>query len=241
MYRGNKLAKRKLIKRLFSFKQLFNFVPEMEKNEALSDKQIHIIDVAEKLFAEKGFEGTSVRDIAHEADVNIAMISYYFGSKEKLLEAVFARRSAMITQQLTMVLDNKKLAPIDKVYLLIDFYIDQIIRNQHFHKIMVREQIAGRESSVGKAIAQIKSTNQSLIKQLILEGQKKRVFKHRIDVSMMMMTLIGTANQMISAQQHYRILNDLEDMPDDQFETLIHKKLSVHLKNLFKAVLTYES
>ncbi|MBS1589727.1 MAG: TetR/AcrR family transcriptional regulator [Bacteroidetes bacterium] len=213
----------------------------MEKNEALSDKQIHIIDVAEKLFAEKGFEGTSVRDIAHEADVNIAMISYYFGSKEKLLEAVFARRSAMITQQLTMVLDNKKLAPIDKVYLLIDFYIDQIIRNQHFHKIMVREQIAGRESSVGKAIAQIKSTNQSLIKQLILEGQKKRVFKHRIDVSMMMMTLIGTANQMISAQQHYRILNDLEDMPDDQFETLIHKKLSVHLKNLFKAVLTYES
>jgi len=52
----------------------------------LNDKQIHILQMAEKLFAENGFDGTSIRDIAKEANVNIAMISYYFGSKEKLLE-----------------------------------------------------------------------------------------------------------------------------------------------------------
>ncbi|MEO6348401.1 MAG: TetR family transcriptional regulator, partial [Aquaticitalea sp.] len=56
---------------------------------SLNDKQIQILEVAEKLFAEHGFDGTSVRQIAHEADINIAMISYYFGSKEKLLEALF--------------------------------------------------------------------------------------------------------------------------------------------------------
>ena len=54
-----------------------------------NDKQIAIINTAEKLFALNGFDGTSVRDIAHEAGVNLAMISYYFGSKEKLMEAVF--------------------------------------------------------------------------------------------------------------------------------------------------------
>ena len=52
-------------------------------------KQMQIINVAEKLFAEKGFAATSVRDIANEADVNVSMISYYFGSKEKLAEALF--------------------------------------------------------------------------------------------------------------------------------------------------------
>ena len=57
-----------------------------------NDKQIQIIETAEKLFADKGFSGTSVRDIADEADVNLAMISYYFGSKEKLLEALFTHR-----------------------------------------------------------------------------------------------------------------------------------------------------
>ncbi|HNO01068.1 MAG TPA: TetR family transcriptional regulator, partial [Chitinophagaceae bacterium] len=40
---------------------------------------------AEKLFAEKGYNGTSVRDIAEKAGINLAMVSYYFGSKEKLL------------------------------------------------------------------------------------------------------------------------------------------------------------
>jgi len=55
--------------------------------EGYSEKQLGILLVAERLFADKGFHGTSVRDIAQEADVNIAMISYYFGSKDKLLEA----------------------------------------------------------------------------------------------------------------------------------------------------------
>ncbi|WP_431212540.1 TetR family transcriptional regulator [Puia sp. P3] len=54
----------------------------------MSDKREHILTSAEKLFAEKGFDGTSVRDIAQLAGVNLAMISYYFGSKEKLLEAL---------------------------------------------------------------------------------------------------------------------------------------------------------
>ena len=49
---------------------------------ALSEKQLHILLVAEELFALHGFDGTSVRDIAEKAGVNLAMISYYFQSKE---------------------------------------------------------------------------------------------------------------------------------------------------------------
>jgi AcrR family transcriptional regulator len=49
-----------------------------------NDKQIKIMEAAEELFAEKGFSGTSVRDISDAADINVAMISYYFGSKEKI-------------------------------------------------------------------------------------------------------------------------------------------------------------
>ena len=57
-----------------------------------NDKQVQIMEIAEILFAEKGFNGTSVRDIAEKANVNLAMISYYFGSKDKLLEALFGYR-----------------------------------------------------------------------------------------------------------------------------------------------------
>ena len=42
----------------------------------LNEKQIKILEVAEKMFAENGYDGTSIRAIAKEADINIAMISY---------------------------------------------------------------------------------------------------------------------------------------------------------------------
>jgi AcrR family transcriptional regulator len=41
------------------------------------------IGYCEELIAKKGYEGTSVRDICSKANINVAMISYYFGSKEK--------------------------------------------------------------------------------------------------------------------------------------------------------------
>lgn len=47
-----------------------------------------ILDTAADLFANKGFEGTSIRDICKKAGVNISMISYYFGGKQELYEKI---------------------------------------------------------------------------------------------------------------------------------------------------------
>jgi AcrR family transcriptional regulator len=222
-----------LIKRLFNFGALFL---KMEYN----DKQIQIIEAAEKLFAEQGFAGTSVRDIAEAAHVNLAMISYYFGSKEKLMEAMFHHRGSDFKIQLENILQNKNLSPIQKVEKLIDDYIDRIFRKQCFHKILTREQMANSTSAITEHIYQLKQRNYSLIKQLINEGQKSGDFKKNIDFSFLMMTLSGTASQLVTAQQYYRKINNLESMPDEEFEKIIKKKLSSYLKNLFKAVLTYE-
>ncbi len=59
----------------------------------MTDKKTHIINHAIDLFAEKGFEGTSIRDLAARADVNVAMVNYYFGSKEKLFESIVEERA----------------------------------------------------------------------------------------------------------------------------------------------------
>lgn len=52
----------------------------------------HILDVAERLFAEHGLDGTSLRQIMSEAQVSISLINYHFGTKEGLLRALFARK-----------------------------------------------------------------------------------------------------------------------------------------------------
>ncbi len=55
-----------------------------------------LLDAAEKLFAEKGFDGTSVRDITAEAKCNVAAVNYHFGSKEKLYTEVFRRKLTVL-------------------------------------------------------------------------------------------------------------------------------------------------
>jgi len=54
-----------------------------------SDMKIRILLAAKKLFAKQGFDGTTVRQICEEAGANVALISYYFGGKEKVFHAVF--------------------------------------------------------------------------------------------------------------------------------------------------------
>jgi AcrR family transcriptional regulator len=208
----------------------------MEYNE----KQIQIMEAAERLFADHGFAGTSVRDIAEAAAVNLAMISYYFGSKEKLMEAMFRYRGEHLTMQLQTILYNKELTPIQKVERLIDDYIDRIFKKQCFHKIMVREQMADNNGPIAEQIFQLKQTNQGLIKQLINEGQRKGEFKKNVDIPFLMMTLVGTTSQLVTAQHYYRKANQLESLSDVEFEKHIKKKLCTYLKNVFKAILVYE-
>ena len=226
---------------MFLIKRLFNFMPFMKKGLTIySEKQIQIMEAAEELFAEKGFDGTSVRDVAKEAGVNLAMISYYFGSKEKLMESLFKYRGAFIKMQLESMIENKELSSLEKVYALIDNYIERIIKQQCFHKIMAREQMVDLKGTTTRLIYELKRTNQELVKKLIQEGQKKGDFKKNIDVPLMMATLVGTTSHLVTAQHYYRKLNNLESLSDEEFKKHIKKKLSNHLKSLFKAILSYE-
>ena len=67
-----------------------------------SDPKQQILDAAIYLFARKGFSATGVREIARRAHSNIAMISYYFGSKRGILEAalnMFFQRYREVAEQ----------------------------------------------------------------------------------------------------------------------------------------------
>ncbi len=206
-----------------------------------NDKQIKIMETAELLFAEKGFSGTSVRDVADAADVNVAMISYYFGSKEKMLESLFNFRSQSTMLKLESMYNNPSFSPMEKVHQMIDYYIDKFFNQQCFHKVMMREQVGNHRHAVSGLIQEYKKRNQALVKQLIQEGQKSGDFVKNIDVPLLMTTLVGTVSHMVTTQHYYKEINNLQAMPDEQFQKLIKKKLSAHIKFLFKAILTHEA
>ena len=63
-----------------------------------SSKRDRILDVAEELFAERGYDGVTLRQIASGAGVDVALASYHFGKKLDLFQAVFDRRAGLLNQ-----------------------------------------------------------------------------------------------------------------------------------------------
>lgn len=76
----------------------------------MTETRERVLDAAERLFAEQGYAGTSLRSIVAAAGVNLAAIHYHFRSKESLLEAVVVRRAAPANRERLLLLDRCKVA-----------------------------------------------------------------------------------------------------------------------------------
>ena len=206
-----------------------------------NEKQIHIMEAAEKLFAAKGFEGSSVRDIAEAAAVNLAMISYYFGSKEKLMEALFEYRGNFMKLKLENLLADESITPWEKIQAVIDQYLERLLHNPDFYRIMSREQMESSNIMISQKIIEIKSRNIGLLASIMKQGQDNGSFKTSVDVPLLLMTLVGTIGQLLTSGKFYQILGKQTSLTEEEYREQTKEKLRQHLKQVFKATLLYES
>jgi len=123
-----------------------------EKNEINNNKSVkgRLLDSAEELFCEDGFEGASIRDIAASADCNIASVNYYFGGKQQLYEEVWRRhlipmrdmRIASIEKVMNQSENKPQLEDIIKSFA--DTFVGSMIdteKTSRMSKLMAREYI----------------------------------------------------------------------------------------------------
>jgi AcrR family transcriptional regulator len=75
------------------------------KAEGAAPGDAAILDAAEQLFAEHGFDGVTLRQVAAAACVDTALVHYYFGGKRGLFDAVFLRRAAILNDERLRALD----------------------------------------------------------------------------------------------------------------------------------------
>lgn len=203
-----------------------------------NEKQIRILHVAEKLFAERGFDGTSVRDIAREADINIAMVSYYFGSKEKMLESLIFFRIADLKIQLESLF-QAKLTPLEKIDRLVELYVKRISSNYGIYKIIHYELSAKKREVNFKSFAEIKRNNIRSLEKIINEGKDLGVFSRNVVATLIPPTILGTFFHFQLNHEFYRETLDIRT--DEQFDSYIHNDLTKHIQRTIKALLTYES
>jgi AcrR family transcriptional regulator len=198
-----------------------------------TDKRDHILDTALDLFSQHGFEGTSVRMLAKAADVNLAMISYYFGSKEKLFQAVIERRVGATLMTLKFILVNEA-DSWKKMEMVVDHYIDKIFSNLSFQRILYRELSLEQRNWLSEAIIDIIQQNFKAMVSIIEEGQRKKFFR-KVDSELTVATLIGTISKItLSSELSCKLLGDPN--PKASISDEIHKKrIKKHMQDLMRA------
>lgn len=203
-----------------------------------NEKQIEILQVAEQLFAEEGFDGTSIRDIAKKANINIAMISYYFGSKEKLLDALVLYRISGLQLHLES-LYQEDISPIEKIDKLIDFYIRRINKNRCMYQILHFELSNKKRELNLESFTKVKNNNLLLLENIIKEGQEQGLFQPNIDVSLLPPIIIGSFTHFHMNKPYYQELLNLKT--EEAYEAYITDNFTKHIQKTIKALLVYEN
>ncbi|WP_456313210.1 TetR/AcrR family transcriptional regulator [Pseudomonas shirazensis] len=204
----------------------------------LNDKKIQILEVAEKLFSEKGFEGTSIRDISKHAKINIAMVSYYFGSKERLLEALILYKTSDLKLQLENLL-HENLEPIDKVNKLIEIYINRISCNKGIFRVLHFELNSEKRERSMIAFTELKKGNLKSVETIIAQGQAKGVFRKDIIIPLLTPTIIGTFFHFHMNKSFFVELLNLNT--EEMYNNYIKTSLTKHIQQTIKALLVYEN
>ena len=203
-----------------------------------NEKQIEILQVAEQLFAEEGFDGTSVRDIAKKANINIAMISYYFGSKEKLLEALVIYRIKAMSMHLEN-LYQENISPLDKIDKLIAYYIQRVHQNRSIYQILHFELSNNKREINLQAFTEVKKNNLRFLENIIKEGQEQGVFQPNINVVLLPTIIIGSYSHMHMNKVYYKEVLNLNTEAD--FEHYVQTELTAHIQKTIKALLIFDS
>ncbi len=201
------------------------------------DKKDHILDVAERVFSDLGYDGASTRVISGEAGVNMAMLNYYFGSKEGLFLAVFERKISSFQALLQNIGSDESMSSWDKLAMCIDNYVDRVIVNNCFQKLIIREMSITKRSELTDKITEILMVNVLEFKKLFDEGIANGSFDKDIDTPLITATIFGTKNYIINSPHISSIMLG-HDIRDEKFlEENLKPRIKTHMKRLLKGYL----
>ncbi len=102
-----------------------------------------ILNAADEVFGELGFDGASTREIGERSDANKALIHYHFGNKEGLLEAVLDGYFERLTLKVRAAVAGDGTLR-DRLLHLVDVYGDFLSANRRFCRIVQREAAGGK-------------------------------------------------------------------------------------------------
>jgi AcrR family transcriptional regulator len=204
------------------------------------DKKDHILDVAEKVFSELGFDGASTRTISGEAGVNMAMLNYYFGSKEGLFLAVFNRKITSFQNLMQNIGSDESMSAWNKIEKYIEIYAQRVVNNNCFQKMIYQEVSMNRRGELADKITEIITKNIAELYKIMQEGMDRGEFHKDIDMQMVTATIYGTKNFIINAPHLSSVVMGYDIEDEKLLEERLKPRIQAYMKRLLKAYLVIE-
>ena len=140
---------------------------EKPKDASAEEK---ILEAARKVFSKKGYSGTRTRDIAEEAGINLALLNYYFRSKEKLFEKVMGEKLEKLFGTLIPIIHNEETTLEEKIASVASVYID-LLQKEEGLPLFVLSEIRNNPQRFGDKLKAGRVLRESV---LIKQFQERR-------------------------------------------------------------------
>ena len=139
-----------------------------------------ILDAAIRCFASTGYAATTIKDLASEAQVNSALLYYYFVDKQTLYRETLRHVAQRLSSSAGRRLDDD-LAPDESIRRFVQQQAEFLIANPHVPRLMLREMLehAGRHAE-GAIVSLIGGVFKTLC-DVIRRGQEQGIFRADVD------------------------------------------------------------
>ena len=184
----------------------------MSENEISTEDKILL--AASKVFTEKGFAGARTRDIADEAGINLALLNYYFRSKEKLFDQVMKVKIVLLFGKIIPIISNEKTTIEEKIDLASEKYFELLSKNPNLPLFVISE-IQKKNSDIKSILPVEKILMNSVIIQQIKEKNPELNPFHFL-LNFLGMTVFPFLARPVF--QNFHIMND------DEFQKFVEER-----------------
>ncbi len=193
---------------------------EREKSERWQKRRSEILQIAERLFAEKGFTATRLEDVAEAIGIRRASLVYYFRDKRELYEAIL---EGIYLETLQVVEATRALpTPIERVQTIASEWMSLLAERPSIALLLLRE-ITDGETSPGPTSVKLLKEILDAFQDVMNEGKKRGTFEP-VDAIHYSMIMAGTSLFMMAAQP---VLKEIWD-----FDPLAPENIALQKKTL---------
>lgn len=169
------------------------------------DSRTRILDAGETLFSQKGFAGTSIKDIGEASQRNTALIHYYFTSKEQLYREVLRRGAEQIIGNASQAV-GADMDPEVALQAFVRAQVALLAAKPHLLTLMVREMMDWGATHAADQIHILGATIFRRICGFIEEGQRRGRFRRDADPRFTAISLVAQVNWFMLARPAVGVL-----------------------------------